>query len=187
MNCSWPKTELEIQYHHTEWGIPKHDDEVIFEFLILEIMQAGLSWSMILNKRESLRKAFSYFHIATIAQYTDRDIARLLQNKEIIRNRRKISAVVNNAQKFIDVQAEFGSFDTYVWNFVSYYPIQNTFYKQSEIPTFTPLSKKISKELKRRGFLFIGPTICYSFMQAIGMTNDHLITCEFFDNPIWLK
>ncbi len=179
MRCAWTKTAIEIEYHDKEWGIPKHDDKILFEFLVLEMMQAGLSWVTILKKREFMREAFSNFDVQKIAEYTDEDRDRLLQNENIIRNRLKINALINNAKLFIEVQKEFGSFDEYIWRFVDFKPIVNDFKSQDEVPANTEISDKISKDLKKRGFKFVGSTICYSFMQAIGMTNDHTRQCQF--------
>ena len=175
--CTWANHPEMIAYHDNEWGIPLHDDKKLFEFLILEGVQAGLSWLTVLRKRENYRKAYSNFNIKKVAKYSDRDIQRLLSDAGLIRNRAKILASINNAQKFIEVQKEFGSFDKYIWGFVNYTPKQNKFKRDKDIPAQTPLSEKISKDLKQRGFKFVGPTIVYAHMQATGMVNDHLTTC----------
>jgi DNA-3-methyladenine glycosylase I len=160
-----------------EWGVPVHDDHMLFEFLILEGAQAGLSWSTILKKREAYRQAFAGFDPARVAAFGPGDIRRLLGNAGIVRNRRKIEAAVANAEAFLRVQAEFGSFDTYLWAFVGGRPKQHARRTMGEVPVETPESRALSKDLKRRGFAFVGPTICYAFMQAVGMVNDHLVTC----------
>ena len=176
--CEWAnRSELEQEYHDTEWGLAIHDDKSLFEFLILEGAQAGLSWSTILKKREGYRKAFDNFDAWKISQYSEADVARLLVNAEIIRNRRKIMATIANAKAFLQVQEEFGSFDRYIWQFVDGKSIQNTWTKITEIPASTPESEAMSKDLQRRGFKFVGPTICYAFMQAVGMVNDHVVSC----------
>ncbi len=176
--CDWAaKSELERAYHDQEWGVPVHDDRLLFEFLILEGAQAGLSWSTILRKREGYRQAFDNFEARKISQYNEADLARLLENSGIVRNRAKIAAAVANAQAFLQVQAEFGSFDRYIWQFVQGKPIQNSWAALSEIPARTPESLAMSRDLHRRGFKFVGPTICYAFMQAVGMVNDHLVGC----------
>ena len=176
--CEWAnRSELEQSYHDTEWGRAIHDDKSLFEFLILEGMQAGLSWSTILKKREGYRKAFDNFDAWKISQYSEDDVARLLVNAEIIRNRRKIMATITNAKAFLQVLEEFGSFDRYIWQFVGGKTIQNAWTKITEIPASTPESEAMSKDLQRRGFKFVGPTICYAFMQAVGMVNDHVAGC----------
>lgn len=176
--CAWGNTNpLLIQYHDAEWGVQLHDDNKLFEFLILDAFQAGLSWSIILTKRENLRKAFHRFDPKRIAKYTSKDIRRLLANPGIIRNRLKILAAVNNAKRFLEIQKEFGSFDKYIWQFVGYKPIQNRFKTLSEIPATSQESDAMSKDLKARSFKFVGSTICYAFMQAAGMVNDHTIDC----------
>lgn len=164
-------------YHDEEWGRPLHDDRKIFEFLILEGMQAGLSWRTILDKRENFRRAFHGFDPAKVARYTARDVRRLLADAGIIRNRLKILAAVNNAKRFLEVQREFGSFDRYIWGFVGGKPVVNRLKSFSEMPARTPLSDLISKDLKARGFKFVGSTIVYSHLQATGLVNDHLVTC----------
>jgi DNA-3-methyladenine glycosylase I len=166
-----------IDYHDREWGVPLHQDRKLFEFLILEGMQAGLSWSMILNKRESFRKAFGRFNPVAVSRFTVRDTGRLLGDPGIIRNRLKIQAAVNNAQRFLEVQKEFGSFDRYIWQFVDGKPLRNDRRSVSEIPASSALSDAISKDLKKRGFKFVGTTIVYAHMQATGMVNDHTVDC----------
>jgi len=166
-----------IAYHDAEWGVPQHDDRVLFEFLILEGAQAGLSWSTILAKREAYRKAFSGFDPAKVARYTPARIATLLKNPGIVRNRLKIASAVRNARAFLAVQKEFGSFDRYIWQFVGGAPIKNSWPSAKKLPAETAESRAVSKDLKRRGFNFVGPTVCYAFMQAVGMVNDHLSTC----------
>jgi DNA-3-methyladenine glycosylase I len=176
--CEWAnRSELEQSYHDKEWGVPIHDDRDLFEFLILEGAQAGLSWSTILKKREGYRKAFDNFDVQKISQYSEDDVARLLVNSGIIRNKRKITATITNAQVFLQVQEEFGSFDRYIWQFVRGKPIQNSWARLTDIPSSTPESEAMSKDLQRRGFKFVGSTICYAFMQAVGMVNDHVVGC----------
>jgi DNA-3-methyladenine glycosylase I len=164
-------------YHDKEWGTPLHDDKKLFEFLILDGFQAGLSWKTILNKRESFKEAFDGFEYKKIAHYDEKKIEELMNNPKIVRNRLKINAVVKNAKSFMKIQDNFGSFDKYLWSFVDNKPIQNKWKSWDEVPGKTPLSEKISKDLKKKGFSFVGPTIIYAFMQAIGMVNDHLINC----------
>jgi DNA-3-methyladenine glycosylase I len=175
--CPWATTEPAITYHDEEWGVPVHDDRVLFEFLILEGAQAGLSWNTILRKRENYRKAFDGFEVEKIARYGKRDVQRLLRNDGIVRNRLKIAATIENAKRFRDVQEEFGTFDTYLWSFVGGKPVQNCPRTMAEVPVRTAQSDAMSRDLLRRGFKFVGSTICYAFMQAIGMVNDHLVTC----------
>ncbi|WP_425448200.1 DNA-3-methyladenine glycosylase I [Dethiothermospora halolimnae] len=176
--CSWcGDDELYIKYHDEEWGDPVHDDNKHFEFLVLESAQAGLSWITILRKRENYRKAYDDFDPKIVAKYDDKKIEELRQNKGIIRNKRKIEASINNAKRFLEVQKEFGSFDKYIWSFVDNKPIKNQWKNDSEVPANTELSDRIAKELKKRGFKFIGTTIIYSYMQAIGMVNDHIADC----------
>lgn len=176
--CAWTgANDLMMAYHDTEWGVPLHDDRLLFEFLVLEGMQAGLSWSTILNKRENFRAAFHNFDVARVARYTQRDVERLLKNAGIIRNRLKIEATINNAKRFIEVQNEFGSFDAYIWRFVDGKPIRNAWRSMSEIPPKTALSDAVSKDLLKRGFKFVGSTIVYAHMQATGMVNDHTVDC----------
>jgi len=168
---------LYIKYHDEEWGVPLHEDNKLFEFLVLDAFQAGLSWLIILRKREAFRKAFENFDPEKIAKYTDKDIDRLVKDSSIVRNKSKILATLNNARCFLNVQKQFDSFDTYIWQFVHGKTIQNTFVHLSEMPAESNESKAMSKDLKKRGFQFVGPTICYSFMQAAGLVNDHLVTC----------
>jgi DNA-3-methyladenine glycosylase I len=175
--CSWPKTELDIAYHDTDWGVPVHDDRLLFEMLILEGAQAGLSWSTILKKRENYRKAFDHFDARKIAKYDARKVKSLLADAGIVRNRLKIAATIQNAKAFLAVQKEFGSFDAYLWQFVGGKPIQNRRRSLKEIPPRTPESDALSKDLLKRGFKFVGSTICYAFMQAVGMVNDHTVDC----------
>ena len=175
--CPWATTEPAITYHDEEWGVPVHDDRVLFEFLILEGAQAGLSWNTILNKRENYRKALDGFRPEKIARYGKRDVQRLLRNDGIVRNRLKIAATIENAKRFLDVREEFESFDGYLWTFVGGKPMQNRRRSMPEVPARTIESDAMSRDLVRRGFKFVGSTICYAFMQAIGMVNDHLVTC----------
>ena len=164
-------------YHDEEWGVEYHDDRTLFEFLILEGAQAGLSWSTILKKREGYRKAFDNFDARKISRYSEKKISILLANPEIIRNRLKISSTITNARAFLQVRTEFGSFDNYIWRFVNGEPIRNSWKKMTDIPSSTPESDVMSKDLRKRGFKFIGTTICYAFMQAVGMVNDHFVGC----------
>ena len=175
--CPWATTEPATIYHDQEWGVPVHDDRVLFEFLILEGAQAGLSWNTILNKRENYRKALDGFHAEKIARYGKRDVQRLLGNDGIIRNRLKIAAAIENAKRFLAVKKEFGNFDAYLWRFVGGKPIQNRWRIMASVPARTAESDAMSHDLLRRGFKFVGSTICYAFMQATGMVNDHLVTC----------
>jgi len=175
--CEWAKTEPNITYHDHEWGVPVHDDHDLFEFLILEGAQAGLSWETILKKRDNYRAAFDNFEITAVASYKGPKIRQLLANPGIIRNRLKVEAAIQNARSFLAVQEEFGSFDAYVWEFVGGKPIQNKWKSPKEVPALTVEATTLSKDLKRRGFKFVGPTICYAFMQATGMVNDHLVHC----------
>lgn len=176
--CEWCLGEkLYIKYHDEEWGVPLHNDRKLFEFLVLEGAQAGLSWITILKKRPVYRKAFDRFDPRKVARYTKRKIRQLLSNDGIIRNRLKIESAVQNARAFLEVQEQFGSFDAYIWDFTGGRPIQNRFKRLGQIPAKTPLSEKISKDLKKRGFNFVGPTIVYAHMQATGMVNDHLTHC----------
>ena len=186
--CAWTgANELMLAYHDTEWGVPLHDEQRLFEFLILEGMQAGLSWSTILNKRENFRRAFAEFDVEKVARFGKRDVNRLLKDAGIIRNRLKIEAAINNAQRFSEVQHEFGSFDVYIWGFVNGKPIKNGFKSLKEIPAKTPLSDAISKDLKTRGFKFVGSTIVYAHMQATGMENDHTVDCFRYEECARLK
>ena len=175
--CPWPATPEMIAYHDDEWGVPQHDDRVLYEFLILEGAQAGLSWSTILGKRDAYRKAFSAFDPAKVARYKSAEIKRLMKDAGIVRNRLKIESAVRNAQALVTVQKEFGSFDRYIWQFVGGAPIKNAWRSMKSLPAETKESIAMSKDLKRRGFNFVGPTVCYAFMQAVGMVNDHLVTC----------
>jgi DNA-3-methyladenine glycosylase I len=175
--CPWPKSELDIAYHDTEWGVPVHDDRVLFELLTLEGAQAGLSWSTILKKRASYRKAFADFDPARVARFTPARIGRLLENPGIVRNRLKVASTVTNARAFLAVQKEHGSFDRYLWPFVGGQPRQNARRRMGDVPARTPESDALSKDLKRRGFRYVGSTICYAYMQAVGIVNDHLVTC----------
>ncbi len=176
--CQWAGTDpLYVAYHDLEWGAPVHDDRTIFEFLILEGAQAGLSWSTILKKRDAYRAAFDNFDPATVAAYDDDKVAHLLANPGIVRNRAKIASAIKNAQAFLAVQQEFGSFSTYIWQFVGGRVKQNSWRSLSEIPASTPESEAMSKDLRKRGFNFVGPTICYAHMQATGLVNDHVVDC----------
>jgi len=175
--CPWPVDNLYIAYHDTEWGVPLHDDRTLFEFLVLEGAQAGLSWHIVLKKRENYRKAFDHFDPQKVARYNEAKLAALLANPGIIRNRLKIAAAVRNAKAFLAVQEEFGSFDRYIWRFVGGRPIINTHRSMKEVPARTRESDAMSQDLKQRGFTFVGSTICYAHMQATGMVNDHLVTC----------
>ena len=175
--CPWARTEPEIAYHDLEWGVPQHNDHVLFEFLILEGAQAGLSWSTILGKREAYRRAFSSFDPEQVALYGSRQMRELLSDSGIVRNRLKITAAGANARAFLEVQKEYGSFDAYIWQFVGGHPISKARRSMQQVPAHTPESDKMSKDLLLRGFKFVGPTICYAFMQAVGMVNDHLISC----------
>ena len=175
--CSWPSDDLSIRYHDEEWGTPAHDDVTLFEFLILEGAQAGLSWDTILKKRENYRAAFNSFDPKKIARYDRRKIQTLMNNAGIIRNRLKIASTVQNAKAFLKVQELFGSFDAYIWQFTGGSPIVNAWRSSKQVPASTPASDAMSKDLKKRGFSFIGTTICYAFMQATGMVNDHLTGC----------
>lgn len=178
VRCDWAGTEpLYLAYHDNEWGLPEHDDRKLFEMLVLEGAQAGLSWSTILNKRENYRLAFDNFEPEIIAAYDDDKIEALLADPGIVRNRRKIESAVQNARAFLEIQQEFGSFDVYLWGFVGGKPIVSAWKSLSELPAKTAESEALSKDLKRRGFNFVGPTICYAFMQAIGMVNDHVVDC----------
>ncbi len=176
--CTWPGTDkLYISYHDKEWGVPLHNDRKLFEFLILEGAQAGLSWITILRKRDNYRKAFDKFDFNKVATYRKTKVESLLKNEGIIRNRLKIESTVTNAKAFLEVRKEFGTFDRYLWDFVDGKPIQNRFKTMADLPASTPLSDQLSKDLKQRGFKFVGGTIAYAFMQAVGMVNDHTISC----------
>jgi DNA-3-methyladenine glycosylase I len=177
IRCSWPANDLSILYHDTEWGVPLHDDRRLFEFSILEGAQAGLSWDTILKKRDNYRAAFDHFDAGKIARYDRRKIQSLLENPGIIRNRLKIASAVQNAKAFLQIQDESGSFDSYIWQFVEGRPRVNRWRSSKQVPATTPQSDAMSKDLKKRGFNFVGSTICYAFMQAVGMVNDHLVDC----------
>jgi DNA-3-methyladenine glycosylase I len=176
--CSWPSSELDIAYHDEEWGVPVHDDTVLFEFLILEGAQAGLSWATILKKRANYRRAFAKFNPRRVARFDAAKRNALMKDEGIVRNRLKIESTVTNAEAFLAVQKEFGSFDAYLWRFVGGQPRQNAWRTPRQIPVRTPESDALSKDLQRRGFRFVGSTICYAFMQAVGMVNDHLVGCH---------
>lgn len=179
--CGWVNQDpLYLAYHDNEWGVPVHDDRLLFEFLNLEGAQAGLSWYTILKKRENYRAAFDQFDPEKIAAYDDKKIEELLHNEGIVRNKLKINAVITNAKAYLRVSAEFGSFSSYLWSFVNEKPIHNHFASLSEVPASTEISDKLSKDLKKRGFKFVGSTICYAFMQAVGMVNDHVVTCDCY-------
>lgn len=178
--CPWAKNDLYAAYHDFEWGVPVHDDRLLFEFLVLEGAQAGLSWETILKKRENYREAFDHFDAAIIAKYGERKRKTLLANAGIVRNRLKVEAAIENAKAFLAVQKEFGTFDRYVWQFVGGEPKQSAWKSSKEVPAITPESDAMS-DLKRRGFKFVGSTICYAFMQAVGMVNDHLVGCYRHD------
>ena len=173
--CPWAKGENYVRYHDTEWGVSVHDDRLLFEFLVLEGAQAGLSWSTILSKRESYRQAFDGFIPEVVAKYSEKKRRSLLTNRDIVRNRLKIDAAIQNAQAFLETAQEFGTFDRYIWSFVGGQPKQNAWASIEEVPARTPESDTMSADLKRRGFKFVGSTICYAFMQAVGMVNDHLV------------
>ena len=176
--CNWAENDpLYIDYHDTEWGVPVHDDQKLFEFLILEGAQAGLSWITILKKRNNYQKAYNQFQVEKVARYSDKKIQRLLANPGIVRNRLKIQSSITNAQAFIEIQSEFGSFDKYLWNFVERKPIQNNWKTLAQIPVTTSVSDALSLDLKKRGFKFVGSTICYAYMQAVGLVNDHVTNC----------
>jgi DNA-3-methyladenine glycosylase I len=176
--CEWAGSDpLYIQYHDQEWGVPVHDDRTLFEFLVLEGAQAGLSWITILRRRENYRQAFDNFDPQKVARYNPAKIERLLQDPGIIRNKLKVNSAVQNAQAFLRIQEEFGSFNQYIWGFIDHRPIINSWTQMNQIPASTPLSETISKDLKQRGFNFVGPTIVYAHMQATGMVNDHVVSC----------
>ena len=177
VRCEWARDQIEIDYHDKEWGIPLHNDRMLFEFLVLEGMQAGLSWRIILNKRQEFRKAFDKFEVELVANYDSMKIKELCSNSLIIRNKKKIEATVSNANAFIRIQKEFGSFDKYIWLFTKFKTVVNKWKTIKEIPPKTEISDSMSKDLKQRGFGFVGSTICYSFMQAAGMVNDHVVEC----------
>jgi len=175
--CEWAKNEPNLTYHDAEWGIPQHDDQKLFEFLILEGAQAGLSWTTVLNRRNGYRKAFCDFNVNAVSKFNQKDVKKLLNDDSIIRNKLKINSVINNAKQFIQIQKKFGTFDKYLWAFVNYKPLKNKFKTHSDLPAYTELSQKLSTDLKKHGFTFVGPTICYAFMQAVGMVNDHTVSC----------
>jgi DNA-3-methyladenine glycosylase I len=175
--CDWATNDLAIRYHDEEWGVPVHDDRVWFEFLVLEVAQAGLSWDTILKRREGYRAAFDGFDQVAIARYEEKKVEALLADPGIIRNRLKVASAVKNARAFLDVQGEFGGFDAYIWRFVGGQPIRNSWRSRQEVPARTAESDAMSKGLKRRGFTFVGSTICSALMQATGMVNDHLVGC----------
>ncbi len=175
--CGWATNDLSIRYHDEEWGVPVHDDRRLFEFVVLDGAQAGLSWNTILRKRQRYRVVFDDFDPAAVARYTPRKVERLLADPGIVRNRRKVNAAIQNARAFLAVQEEFGSFDAYIWRFAGGRTKKNAWRTLAEIPTTTPTSDAMSEGLKRRGFKFVGSTICYAFMQAVGMVNDHLVDC----------
>jgi len=180
--CSWVGDwsdipQVLIEYHDKEWGVPAHDDSLLFEFLTLEGAQAGLSWLTVLKKRGGYRKVFEGFDPSRVARFTDQKILKILSNPAIIRNRLKVESTINNAKAILQIQKEFGSFDTYIWGFVNGQPVQNRFRDLTDLPAETDISRVMSKDLKRRGFRFVGPTVCYAFMQAVGMVNDHTVDC----------
>jgi DNA-3-methyladenine glycosylase I len=175
--CSWATTSLSIDYHDREWGVPAHDDRRLFEFLILEGAQAGLSWETILKKRKGYRRCFDGFKPKVVARYGRREVASLLRDPSIVRNRKKVESAIDNARAFLRVREDYGSFDAYVWRFVDGRPIVNRWRRLDQIPAKTPEAEAFSKDLARRGFRFVGPTICYAFMQAVGMVNDHAVDC----------
>lgn len=178
IRCPWANNDpLMIEYHDREWGVPVHDDSLLFEFLILEGAQAGLSWTTILKKRENYRLAFDNFDPEKVSEYNDQKIEELVENSGIVRNKLKIRSAIVNAKLLLEIQREYGSFDNYVWKFVDGKPIQNKWKKMEDIPSSTLESENMSSDLKNRGFKFVGPTICYAFMQAVGIVNDHLIDC----------
>ncbi len=180
--CSWATTDLYKDYHDHEWGKPVHDDDKLFEMLILEGMQAGLSWLTILNKREAFRIAFDHFDCHKVALYDESKIDELMKNKGIIRNKLKIQSAITNAQQFIKIQEKYGSFDSFIWSYVDNTPILNHFQSESDLPAKTALSDQISKDLKKLGFKFVGSTIIYAYMQAVGIVNDHVMGCHLYSN-----
>ena len=176
--CAWPdENKLMIDYHDNEWGVPLHDDKKLFEFLVLDTFQAGLSWSIVLKKREGFRKAFHNFNAKKVSRYTGNDMKRLLADENIIRNRMKIESTIENAKRFLEIQKEFGSFDRYIWQFTGYKTIKNRHKTEKDIPARSLESDMMSNDMKKRGFKFAGSTICYAFMQAAGMVNDHMVGC----------
>lgn len=181
--CGWVDgTEIYRHYHDHQWGRPLHEEQILFEMLVLESFQAGLSWITILEKREAFQRAFDHFDPVVVADYGDDKVASLLENSDIIRHRGKIQAAITNASLFLEIQKEFGGFDQFIWAYVGHKPIQNHWNSKEELPVHTPLAEKISKDLKKRGFKFVGPTIVYSYMQAIGMVNDHEVDCFCYDD-----
>ncbi|MEQ1353244.1 MAG: DNA-3-methyladenine glycosylase I [Candidatus Acidiferrum sp.] len=177
IRCRWPSNPLSISYHDKEWGVPVHNERTLFEFLILEGAQAGLSWDTVLKKRRNYHRLFANFDPKKVARFDGRKVRALLKDPGIIRNRLKIESTISNAQAFLQVQKEFGSFDAYIWTFVNGKPLQNNWKTLARLPAFTPVSDTMSKDLKNRGFRFVGSTICYAFMQAVGMVNDHATNC----------
>ncbi len=175
--CDWVSGNPHTKYHDTEWGTPLHTDRKLFEFLILDTMQSGLSWRIVLAKRTSFRKAFDNFDAKKIAEYSKSDVRRLLADKGIIRNKRKIDSAINNAQRFLEIKKEFGTFDRYAWSFVSYKTVHNRFKTWSAIPATSTESELMSADMRRRGFTFVGPTVIYAFMQTVGMVDDHVVGC----------
>ena len=183
IRCQWCSEDpLYIEYHDKEWGVPVHDDRVLFEFLILEGAQAGLNWLTILKKRDNYRQAFADFDYNIVAEFTQADIDRLLEDKGIVRNRLKVNSAVKNARGVLQIQKDFGSLDAYLWQYVGGVPIQNAWKSLEEVPAQTDISEQMSKDLKKRGFNFVGPTICYAFMQAVGMVNDHTTDCFRYED-----
>ncbi len=183
--CAWCGDDpLYIKYHDEEWGRPVHDDHILFEMLCLEGAQAGLSWITILRKRDNYREAFDQFDPVKISQYGDEKVAELLQNAGIVRNKLKVNAFIKNAKAFLAVQEEFGSFDAWIWQFVDHQTIVNRWATRAEVPAETPESQAMSKALKKRGFSFVGPTICYAYMQSCGLVNDHSLDCDFYDQMV---
>ena len=186
--CEWANSnQLEIEHHDEEWGVPVHDDRLLFEMLILEGAQSGLSWATILQKRNGYLKAFNNFDALKISKYSENKIEKLLQDPGIVRNKLKINATVTNANRFLEIQKKYGSFDKYIWSFVKGKPINNKWKKLSDIPSSSPESDNMSKSLKKKGFKFIGPTTCYAYMQAIGMINDHVVSCFRYSEVIKLS
>lgn len=182
--CGWAEVnDLMREYHDREWGVPVHDDRKLFEYMVLDGFQAGLSWATILNKRDNFRRAFDDFDPTRIARYTKRKVEKLMADAGIVRNRQKIESAIGNAKAFLELQREYGSFDAFIWQFVSGAPRQSRWRTMKQIPTTSPVSDRMSKDLKSRGFRFVGSTICYAFMQAAGLVNDHVVTC-FRHDPI---
>lgn len=181
MNCTWPANDEQmIAYHNDEWGVPVHDDKKHFEFIVLDSFQAGLSWKTILHRRKHFKKAFANFDVKKVAKFTEEDVVALMQNEGIIRNKLKITGTIKNAKAFIEIQKEFGSFDAYIWQFVDNKTINNNCKSSTDIKATSIESDEMSKALKKRGFTFVGSTICYAYMQAAGLVNDHLVTCKHF-------